>query len=379
MDEAIEYFSDMFGFEYLSNYVGEITFFKRLPSIPATGRVTGLLARPSRLAIILHSLKNRHRAQDLLVKAMLPLLREKCQALKAKHDAPRRYADEQRKTESEAKAISQTLGVGLLECISATLDYRSRNRWFKDDRQTNIYSMVQEIKALQAKLVITGDEDELRALEEDIAGKILWLCWCGINSEVNEILPKVRDYVLRDDAWQDDTRHGLYEAARILKGTPHVDPDDDQAHLRRIMADAGAGTSKYQLLLAARAADQRGNPGVMFERFTKGTHHPVSDSNQAYLPRITNVDGVGTSKHQALLATQATERREAGYKPMRARITAVDRVATSNQQKLLTARDTEYEEVRDHIPAHRPMSGATTLQRAIKSRVCKQLDIDTSK
>ncbi|KAI6128730.1 hypothetical protein EDD16DRAFT_1547849 [Pisolithus croceorrhizus] len=37
MDEAIKYFSDMFGLEYLKNYVGEITFFKRLPSMAATG------------------------------------------------------------------------------------------------------------------------------------------------------------------------------------------------------------------------------------------------------------------------------------------------------------------------------------------------------
>ncbi|KIK26812.1 hypothetical protein PISMIDRAFT_675432 [Pisolithus microcarpus 441] len=35
-----------------------------------------------------------------------------------------------------------------------------------------------------------------------------------------------------------------------------MEPGDDQTHLRRIMFDAGAPTSKHNLLLAARAAEQ---------------------------------------------------------------------------------------------------------------------------
>ncbi|KAI5984782.1 hypothetical protein EDC04DRAFT_1624520 [Pisolithus marmoratus] len=58
--------------------------------------------------------------------------------------------------------------------------------------------MVQEIKTLQAKLNETVDEDEQRALEEDVTGKILWLCWCGICAEVEELLPKVVDYLRRE-------------------------------------------------------------------------------------------------------------------------------------------------------------------------------------
>ncbi|KIK14628.1 hypothetical protein PISMIDRAFT_687821, partial [Pisolithus microcarpus 441] len=50
---------------------------------------------------------------------------------------------------------------------------------------------------------------------------------------------------------------------------PSVDPSDDQAHLQRIMYDAGANTPKYQLWLDARAKEQakwpctdRGTPTV---------------------------------------------------------------------------------------------------------------------
>ncbi|KAI6038938.1 hypothetical protein EDC04DRAFT_2690572, partial [Pisolithus marmoratus] len=58
--------------------------------------------------------------------------------------------------------------------------------------------MFREIEALQAKLNETVDEDEQRALEEDVTGKILWFCWCGICAEVDELLPKVLDYVRRE-------------------------------------------------------------------------------------------------------------------------------------------------------------------------------------
>ncbi|KAI5984777.1 hypothetical protein EDC04DRAFT_1624349 [Pisolithus marmoratus] len=66
------------------------------------------------------------------------------------------------------------------------------------DRRLDTPSMVQEIKTLQAKLNETVDEDEQRALEEDVTGKILWLCWCGICAEVEELLPKVVDYLQRE-------------------------------------------------------------------------------------------------------------------------------------------------------------------------------------
>ncbi|KAI6038678.1 hypothetical protein EDC04DRAFT_3141285 [Pisolithus marmoratus] len=119
------------------------------------------------------------------------------------------------------------------------------------DRQLDTPSMFRGIEVLQAKLDETEDEDEQRALEEDVTGKILWLCWCGICAEVDELLPKVVDYLRREA----NMRCLLYISSAILPITG-ADPGDDQTHLRRIMHDAGAGTSKHQLLLAARAAEQ---------------------------------------------------------------------------------------------------------------------------
>ncbi|KAI6019108.1 hypothetical protein EDC04DRAFT_2739951 [Pisolithus marmoratus] len=63
--------------------------------------------------------------------------------------------------------------------------------------------MSTQIEALQAKLNETEDEDEQRALEEDVTGKILWSCWCGICAEVDELLPKVVDYLQREADMRD--------------------------------------------------------------------------------------------------------------------------------------------------------------------------------
>ncbi|KAI5985695.1 hypothetical protein EDC04DRAFT_2827679 [Pisolithus marmoratus] len=63
--------------------------------------------------------------------------------------------------------------------------------------------MFREIEALQAKLNETVDEDEQRALEEDVTGKILWLSWCGICAEVDELLPMVVDYLQKEANMRD--------------------------------------------------------------------------------------------------------------------------------------------------------------------------------
>ncbi|KAI6038919.1 hypothetical protein EDC04DRAFT_1848029 [Pisolithus marmoratus] len=121
------------------------------------------------------------------------------------------------------------------------------------DRQLDTPSMFREIEALQAKLNETEDEGEQRALEEDVTGKILWLCWCGICAEVDELLPKVEEYIRREGNMK-----GFRKICFVVFDTMRADPglEDDQAHLQRIMLDAGAKTSKYELLLAARDAEQ---------------------------------------------------------------------------------------------------------------------------
>ncbi|KAI6019385.1 hypothetical protein PISMIDRAFT_616447 [Pisolithus microcarpus 441] len=157
------------------------------------------------------------------LETVLPLLHRRCQTLCAEYDAPRRYAQERRRVEVETKSISQTLGADLLAhimiaFISAYWGHVSHREIplgaspMKYDRQLDTLSVIQEIKALQAQLDATKDEDEQRALEEDVTGKILWLFWCGICVEVDELLPKVVEHIRREGSIE-----GLLEICRVKR------------------------------------------------------------------------------------------------------------------------------------------------------------------
>ncbi|KAI6121035.1 hypothetical protein EV401DRAFT_1379578 [Pisolithus croceorrhizus] len=242
----------MFGLKYLTNYVGEITFFRRLPSMMGTDPLD-----PS---------------GDPRPDVVLPLLLRRCCAFRNWDSMSHRRADEEQQIAREVKSISQTLGNGLLGYINATFAPPLGNEdrivspychslcprfaltrcasHADHHRKTNVRSVVQEIKALKLKLDATADEDEQRVLEEDVTGKILWFCWCGICAEVEELLPEVLSYIRREKELR-----GLFKVGRIV-GEAHVELDDDLAHLQRMMLDIGVGTSKHRLLLETRAAER---------------------------------------------------------------------------------------------------------------------------
>ncbi|KAI6004990.1 hypothetical protein EDC04DRAFT_2785324 [Pisolithus marmoratus] len=216
----------MFGLKYLRNYIGKLTFFARFPWVMETALPSdiqsveseddSLLPHPLKLLCADWAMRcNLFKANqsgaaqlDPRLHAVLPLLRRRCQTLRTT-DAKGRFlprgAYEKRKMECELTSVSQTLGADLLEHIrisfynvdhaqlpsidsashlqlqSTGVTGQASNMCY--DRTLDIPSMVQEVQALQTKLNATEDEDEQRALEEDVTGKILWLCWCGICAE----------------------------------------------------------------------------------------------------------------------------------------------------------------------------------------------------
>ncbi|KAI6032488.1 hypothetical protein EDC04DRAFT_2898076 [Pisolithus marmoratus] len=206
-DTTIKFFSDMFGLNYLRNYIGDITFFSRFPQMmeadPPSDIVSVVLEdglpacppNPSRANWVMRCNPFKSSPQSNVVRldprleAVLPLLRRRCQTLGVVDGADgvsRRYDDEIQKVEHEFKSISQTLGADLLEHITIAFD---TGYWEHEssreatglasrmyyDRQFNIPSMIQEIEVLQVKLDATEDKDEQRALEEDVTGK----AWTG--------------------------------------------------------------------------------------------------------------------------------------------------------------------------------------------------------
>ncbi|KAL4079767.1 hypothetical protein J3A83DRAFT_4212379 [Scleroderma citrinum] len=114
--------------------------------------------------------------------------------------------------------------------------------------------MVQEVIVLQEVFDTTKDLEEKWALEEDIIGKILWICWCGIHAEVEQVLPEALDRILKDETVDSKTKNiRTWYIGNIFEEAVASPPDDIQAHLLRVMADAETGVSKYQLLNAEKA------------------------------------------------------------------------------------------------------------------------------
>ncbi|KIN96593.1 hypothetical protein M404DRAFT_239146 [Pisolithus tinctorius Marx 270] len=146
-------------------------------------------------------------ARGPVFKMVVPPLFKKCKVFDPLVDSPRYLAARDR-ARYEVKSISQTLGVGasvtitqkeieansshekLLDYISTAIFDASEDEThgirdtahLRDNQRTvdllddtswvNIHSTLQEIAALQTTLDATEDEDEQRALEEDITGKV---------------------------------------------------------------------------------------------------------------------------------------------------------------------------------------------------------------
>ncbi|KAI6143542.1 hypothetical protein EDD17DRAFT_1660138, partial [Pisolithus thermaeus] len=119
--------------------------------------------------------------------------------------------------------------------------------------------MLQEIQVLQEILDTVKDEDEQRALEEDITGKILLVCCLGICSEVEHVPAKVVDYILNEKPGDTDdirTRTQRLTDIGLMFRNAYTSSEQyrlQQDHLWRVIDDARSDTSKYQLLLDAKS------------------------------------------------------------------------------------------------------------------------------
>lgn len=250
-NRAIKYFSDMFGIKHFESYAGRITFFKQLSS------------------------PDSEILQDSSTKDLVKILRRRMDKANTNQ--------QMQGVKREIGAISGTLGIRLLQEITAvyfefleklrTLESDLDRRCVKYDiskpitefislptrtvvceHHVRIRNTMRKIEELEERLDATNNINEQLALEEDITGRILWTCHAGLRDTVGHIPAKVLHGILENDKMYD-----LMGRVKFLEGISGVFndaltelPTDDQAHLRRIMADAEADTSKYQLLLEQR-------------------------------------------------------------------------------------------------------------------------------
>ncbi|KIM53335.1 hypothetical protein SCLCIDRAFT_11599 [Scleroderma citrinum Foug A] len=267
-ETAAMFFAEIFGVTHLRSHVGEITFFNQLHQIVGAIEVeaspeskdrfrnpdqSGAGSRQDRLTDIFlsaqSSLEIREEPQKVTNSRIerLAKLLLKGMPIVEPHGAHKvaPWFSETRKIARAAVAVSNSVGAG--EPYMAP-----------SDTITMVAGPGKCQKGRVTESILTvQDTDEQRALEEDIAGKILLVCYCGLQAEVEAVLAKVTDRILKDETANREVlrarAHLLEETGQIFEDALAEPPDEYQYHLLRVLADARAGTSKHALLLAAGA------------------------------------------------------------------------------------------------------------------------------
>ncbi|KAH7890782.1 X-domain of DnaJ-containing-domain-containing protein [Phlebopus sp. FC_14] len=152
------------------------------------------------------------------------------------------------KATSFLKSSKTFLGIGGFWSRMKEKGSVAKDAWGVIGSALSVQSLVQEMERLQAKGEVA--EDELRALEQDMTGRILLASWRGTRFEVVQVLREVVDHVLKDrDASKQvlmNRAKGLMIIGHIFKTTTPDESDEDRRELERMVAEAATGKSKYQ-------------------------------------------------------------------------------------------------------------------------------------
>lgn len=133
----------------------------------------------------------------------------------------------------------------------------AKDAWGVIGSALGVQSMMLEMEKLQARGEIP--EEELKALEQDVTGKIMLASWRGTRFECVQVLREVCDKVLKDagesEAVLVNRAKGLLVLGAIFKGTRPDESDLERRELERMVAEAASGKSKHQKLRAQAKAN----------------------------------------------------------------------------------------------------------------------------
>ncbi|KAH8832691.1 X-domain of DnaJ-containing-domain-containing protein [Flagelloscypha sp. PMI_526] len=117
---------------------------------------------------------------------------------------------------------------------------------------------VQNVMVEMEKAAAKGEagEEQLRALEMDVTGKILLASWRGARLEVVQVLREVMDNVLKDPEVSDavllNRAKGAMLIGAIFKATVADESDEERRELERMVADAAQPKNKQNKDARAR-------------------------------------------------------------------------------------------------------------------------------
>lgn len=151
----------------------------------------------------------------------------------------------------------------------------AKDIWGVIGSTVGVQSAMQDMERLQLKGEVT--EEEMRALEEDITGKIMLASWRGTRFEVVQVLREVVDAVLKEPNVSDMV---LYQRARgllliggIFKTTIPDESDQERRELERMVAEAAAGKSRHQQM-RMQAKHQKKEKEKIAATLASDSHHP---------------------------------------------------------------------------------------------------------
>ncbi|KXN92425.1 hypothetical protein AN958_07043 [Leucoagaricus sp. SymC.cos] len=116
----------------------------------------------------------------------------------------------------------------------------AKDMWGVLGSALSVRDVLQEMEKVQLK----GDagEEELRALEMDMTGKMLLASWRGARLEVIQVLREVVDNVLKDSTVSDQVllnrAKGLIDMGKLFKTTQPDESDEERRELERLVAEA---------------------------------------------------------------------------------------------------------------------------------------------
>ncbi|KAH8116544.1 DnaJ-domain-containing protein [Phellopilus nigrolimitatus] len=142
---------------------------------------------------------------------------------------------------------------------------------------------VQHIMVEMEKLQARGEipEEELKAIELDMTGKIMLASWRGTRFEVMQVLREVCDKILKDTTVSEvvlmNRAKALLITGHIFRNTVPDESAEERRELERMVAEAASGKSKHsQIQAEARAAARARRES---ERLTTAKERPTSEVN----------------------------------------------------------------------------------------------------
>ncbi|KAG8960010.1 hypothetical protein FRC03_007204 [Tulasnella sp. 419] len=146
-----------------------------------------------------------------------------------------------------------------------------------------VQAVMEEMARQQEKGEIP--EEELRAMEEDLTGKILLASWRGTRFEVGQVLREVCDKVLKEPDVSDDVlvrrAKALLVTGALFKAAVPDESAEERRELERLVAEAAKPKNKKSKKGGVQAKPTRGG---LFTASAAHLHKEASDSTTPATP-----------------------------------------------------------------------------------------------